>query len=133
MEIPDVYYLQNEKYIKDKAKRGIFDIVLNKCINDIHYTNKFTDKTFILFEVPNIIIGHNQYDKKSCISYLIDVFKRKNYFVDSKDGYIYIDWGNLKSKNKMNRMINSNINSQTLNLLKKKYPNASKVVFEYEN
>ena len=135
LKIPDISKLQNEKTLKEKAKKEIFNIVLNKCINDINYTNKFTDKTFILFEVPNIIIGYQHYNKRSCIDYLIDVFKNEGYFVDSKDGYVYIDWGSITNEKNTfikNDSINSKINNHTLNLLRKKYPNASKVIFEYD-
>ena len=126
IKIPDISKLHVEKKILEKAKREIFEIVLNKCVADINYTNKYTDKTFILFEVPKVIIGYSHYDKNACIEYLIDVFKSENYFAASSNGYVYIDWSKQKEINK------PSLNKHTLNLLKKKYPNASKVVVEYQ-
>lgn len=134
-KIPIISNLHNEKNIKEKARNEMFNVVLNKCIDDIVYTNKFTDKTYIIFEVPDIIIGFNnhRYDKMSCITYLIHAFTARKYVVDFIEPCnLYIDWG-TNIDYKVNPSINptTKLKTQTSELLKK-YPNTSKVLYVYD-
>lgn len=127
-KIPSIKSLQEEKYVKENSKEQIFMIVLNKCIEKIVYTNRHTDKTFVIFEVPKILIGYPSYDMKSCILYIINKLAGKGYLVEFIDPfYLYIDWGcgqNSQSvlSNKLN--IQSNIHKQ--------FPNAN-IEFVYED
>jgi hypothetical protein len=141
-KIPNISKLHAERHVKEQARNEIFTIVLNKCIEQIVETNSRTEHTFIYFEVPNIIIGFPGYDRLACIHFLIQELKKENYKVEFIEPfYLYIDWSkNTKSKTIDNLMIQNliptsnpdKLREQTRELLKK-YPNTSKIVFEYED
>lgn len=142
-QIPNIMNLHAEKSIREHARNEIFTIVLNKCIDKIIETNNLTDQTFLYFEVPNLIIGFHNYDRLACIHYLIQELSREKYKVEFIEPYyLYIDWSTGSSKSKkfdsimlQNVIPTSNplkLKEQTKELLKK-YPNASKIVFEYED
>jgi len=91
--IPTIESLHKEKSAKENSKNEIYILVLNKCIEKIIYTNKHTDKTFIIFEVPQVMIGYPTYDMKSCILYLINKLSKNGYLIEFIDPfYLYIDW-----------------------------------------
>ena len=77
IKIPSISSLHNEKSIKETSKIDIFNIVLNKCVEKIIYTNRYTDKTFVIFEVPKLLIGFPTYDYKICILYIITELSKK--------------------------------------------------------
>ena len=141
-KIPNISNLHAVRLVKEHAKNEIFTIVLNKCIEQIMETNSRTEHTFIYFEVPNIIIGFPGYDRLACVHFLIQELTKENYKVEFIEPfYLYIDWSkNTKSKTIDNLMIQNiiptsnpgKLREQTKELLKK-YPNASKIVFEYED
>lgn len=142
-QIPNITNLHAEKGMKTQAKNEIFTIVLNKCIDKIIETNHSTDQTFIYFEVPNLIIGFHSYDRIECIRYLINELSREKYKVEFVDPYyVYIDWStNVQKSKKIDSYMLQNViptsnpiqlQQQTKELLKK-YPNTSKIVFEYED
>lgn len=129
--IPSVSSLQHEKQIKDSSKNDIFNIVLNKIVQKIIYTNRHTDQTYIIYEIPQILIGYPQYDMKSCILFVMERLASKNYFIEFVNPfYLYIDWGS---------QMNSNINnvSNKPKMLPKsilqKFPNTSKIEIIYED
>jgi hypothetical protein len=137
MNIPSIDSLHKEKYVKDKSKADIFTIVLNKCIEKIVYTNRHTDKTFVIFEVPKILIGYPSYDMKMCILFLLNRLSQHGYYLSFIDPfYLYIDWGsnNKLGKDSLSTKILTsnpdNLKRQTRSLLKK-FPNTSKVQFVY--
>lgn len=139
-DIPSINFLHKEKDIKEKARLNIFNIVLNRCIEKILYANKHTDKTFIIFEVPNILIGFPSYDRISCTVFLKNQLLKSDYKVEYIDPfYLYIDWGtNTKRKNGLDKIENyiktenpQNLKNQTAKLLKK-FPDTSKIIFEYK-
>ena len=143
--IPNIGNLHFEKNVKEQARNEIFTIVLNKCIDKIVETNHLTDKTFLYFEVPNIIMGFPSYDKLTCVHYLIQKFTEEKYKVEFVDPvYLYIDWSTniYKTKTqKLDSLIMQNViptsnpnklKEQTKELLKK-YPDTTKITFEYEN
>ena len=130
IKIPDINNLHMEKQIKDNIKNEMFNIVLKKCSEDINYTNSFTDKTYIIFEVPNIIIGFHNYNPISCVNYLIYKFTKKGYLIQFMEpNKLYIDWGSTECNT--NTSDPNKLKKQTSELLKK-YPTASKVVYVYE-
>lgn len=145
LEIPNIQTLHKEKEIKENSKINVFTLVLNKCIQKIIYANKHTDQTFIIFEVPNILIGFPNYDYKSCIIFIMKELSLKQYKVDyMTPWFLRIDWGS-PIKHKKNTDIYKNLDNiqdyikvnnpnklkqQTKNLLKN-YPNTNKIVFEY--
>jgi hypothetical protein len=129
MNIPSIDNLHKEKTIKQDTKKGMFKVVLNKCVEKILYTNRHTDKTFVIFEVPKILIGYPLYDMKSCILYIINELVKHNYMVEFLEPfYLYIDWGksNVSNSNK----ITTKLQEDTKTLLKK-FPNTSKVEYVY--
>lgn len=137
-DIPSISSLHKEKHVKETSKNDIFNIVLNKIIQKIVYTNRHTDQTYVLFEIPQILIGYPQYDMKSCLLFVINRLSASNYFVEFIDPfYLYIDWG--KSINTTS-MLKSNIStkhkdklSQHTKTLLNKFPNTSQIEFVYED
>ena len=134
-EIPDINNLHQERVCKNKARNDVFELVLSKCIDKILYTNKNTDKTFIFFEVPKILIGFPFYDMKSCTMFIMNKLVNKNYKVEFMEPfYLYVDWGTyVESKTQAEfytKEAAEKIKLKTKELLKQ-YPNTSKIVFEY--
>ena len=149
MIIPTIQSLQDERYVKTQMKESIFNVVLNKCVEKILYTNRHSDQTYIIFEVPKILIGHPSYDLNSCILFLMKTLRQHNYIVDFMEPfYLYIDWGSQcisskpssdfakKIKKELNKDIDPSktekLKHQTKKLLEK-YPDASKVVYVFED
>lgn len=141
-KIPNIANLHAEKNVKEQARNEIFTIVLNKCIDQIVETNSRTEHTFIYFEVPNIIIGFPGYDRLACVHFLINELSKESYKVEFIEPfYLYIDWSGGNKPKTIDNLVIQNIiptsnperlREQTRELLKK-YPNASKIVFEYED
>lgn len=141
-KIPNIDKLHAERNVKEQARNEIFTIVLNKCIDQILETNTRTEHTFIYFEVPNIIIGFPGYDRLACIHFLINELTKENYKVEFIEPfYLYIDWSKSSKPKTIDNLVIQNIiptsnpeklRQQTKEILKK-YPNASKIVFEYED
>ena len=142
MDIPDISKLHKEKELKNIAKKNIFNIVLEKCIEKIIYTNKYLDQTFIYFEIPFIIAGCPSYDRLECIVYIMNELIKKDYRVDfiPNNNSILIDWGtNIKNSKKIDNinfnglsMNSQKLKEQTKELLKQ-YPNTSKIQFVYQD
>jgi hypothetical protein len=141
-KIPNISNLHAEKLVKEQARNEIFTIVLNKCIDQILETNARTEHTFIYFEVPNIIIGFPGYDRLACVHFLINELTKENYKVEFIEPfYLYIDWSKGSKPKTIDNLMIQNIiptsnpdklREQTKEILKK-YPNASKIVFEYDD
>lgn len=129
--IPTIHSLHLEKSTKDNLKNDIFTVVLNKCIEKIVYTNRHTDKTFVLFEVPKILIGQPSYDMNSCIIFIMNQLSKYQYIVEFIEPfYLYIDWGTKTSGSKESS--NGKLKRQTEVLLKR-FPETSKIEFVYED
>lgn len=138
--IPSIDSLHQEKSKKEQSKSDIFNIVLNKCIEKIVYTNRHTDKTFVIFEVPKILIGYPMYDMRSCLLFLIGRLSATGYLVEFIDPfYLYIDWG-CSQQTKYNQNKARLIPGQYPEKLKQRaksilqqFPDTSKVEFVYED
>jgi hypothetical protein len=140
--IPSINSLHKEKFIKETSKIDIYNIVINKCVEKIVYTNRHTDKTYIIFEIPKILIGYPNYDMKSCILFVINKLSQSGYMIEFIEPfYLYIDWGSPVNKidNNLNMKINSlktnnseKLRAQTKALLSQ-FPNTSNVEFVYED
>lgn len=138
--LPSINTLHKEKAQKELSRHELYKLVLSKCAEKITYTNRHTDKTFVIFEVPKLLIGFPNYDFKSCILYLMNRLSCHDYMVEFIDPfYLYIDWGtggekysNPKQFIKLppNIASNNNLKNQTKALLQK-FPNTSKVEFIY--
>ena len=93
-DIPSISSLHHEKHTKETSKNDIFNIVLNKIVQKIVYTNRHTEQTYVLFEIPQILIGYPQYDMKSCLLFVMNRLSSSGYFIEFIDPfYVYIDWG----------------------------------------
>lgn len=141
IKIPSISTLHQEKSVKETSKIDIFNIVLNKCVEKIIFTNRNTDKTFIIFEIPKILIGYPNYDMKNCILFIISQLSGRGYLVEFMEPfYLYIDWGskpnNTMSKIKTNVNVNvsnkDKLRMQTKALLTQ-FPDTSKIEFVYED
>lgn len=145
MDIPSLKSLQNIKKNKEESKAVIYDIVLGKCVEKILETTKQTDNSFILFELPKVIIGHPNYDINECAKYLEKKLINKGYKINHIDSrFLYIDWssdstyGHNTSSSSVDQKLKNNLQikspeklrEKTKDLLKK-YPDTSKVVFVY--
>lgn len=144
-DIPSIISLHKEKSTKESSKNDIFNIVLNKIVQKIVYTNRHTDQTYVIFEIPQILIGYPQYDMKSCILFVMNRLSSNGYMVEFvQPFYLYIDWGSTSLQNSQNivkqQMLNMNVSSkhkdklrsQTKDLINK-FPNTSKIEFVYED
>lgn len=133
--IPTIDSLHKEKSSKEKSKYDILNIVLNKCIEKIIYTNRHTNKTYVIFEVPQILIGHPMYEMNSCIIFLMQQFIKKGYIVEFIEPfYLYIDLGNRtdnRGSSTSNHITHQNtLRHQTQQLLKQ-FPNRQiEIIFE---
>lgn len=129
--IPSILSLHEEKYTKEKSKKDMYNIVLNKCVEKILQTNRQTDKTFVIFEVPSILIGYPFYDMQSCTLFLIEQLKCHKYIVEFIEPcFLYIDWGS-PSKDSSNIRIKSNKLQEQTRMLLRKFPDTSKVEYVY--
>lgn len=96
-KIPNITTLQYEKKERSSHINNMYKIVLNKCVEKIIYTNKHTDKSFTIFEVPKMLIGQPSYNVQNCIHYIISELHKNGYLISYSDpGFIYIDWGTNK-------------------------------------
>lgn len=152
-DIPSIKSLKTIKNLKQENKAAIYDIVLGRCSEKIIETNKQTDKSFLYFELPKVIIGYPNYNITDCGEYMAKRLKEKGYHTKliSKE-ILYIDWGNSVENSKKThvkqlggQIISSNlsestfkgkdkINESTIKETKdllKKYPDTSQVVFVY--
>lgn len=153
-DIPSIKSLKTIKNLKQENKAAIYDIVLGRCSEKIIDTNKQTDVSHLLFELPKVIIGYPNYNVSDCGEYMAKRLKEKGYSTKliSKE-FLYIDWSNSVGNSKKNvynqnghyghtssnlseitfkgkeKIPNSTI-KETKDLLKK-YPDTSQVVFIY--
>jgi len=144
-QIPSIHSLHQEKSNQENSKNDIYNIVLSKCIDKIKSTNKHTDQTYIVFDVPNILIGYPSYNFKSCILFLMTQLSRHGYIIEFMEPcFLYIDWGqknnlvynhthNLNHNSGSSSSSNSTkLKSQTKTLLEK-FPNTSKIEYIFED
>lgn len=147
-DIPSIKTLKTIKDLKQENKAAIYDIVLGRCSEKIIDTNKQTDNTHLVFELPKVIIGYPNYNQQDCGEYIAKKLIEKGY--SSKllnSNFLYIDWSDSVKDSKHGHKISSNLGSgskfdtknitestikETKNLLKK-YPDTSEVVFIYKD
>lgn len=123
MSVPNISDLHRERGSKERKRNGDFGIILQQCIDNIVYTNKYTDNTFIFFTVPEILISAPFYSLKDCIVYIMKKLQKSGYRVHFiEPNHIYVDWGS-------DRSLRGKIKSQTEQILKQ-FPSASEIIFE---
>ncbi len=122
MEIPDATSLRQSNNTTHNNNK-IYNVVLDRCVQQIIHTNKTSDKTYTIFTVPTFLLGVVLYNMSTCMLYIIEELSRKNYIVKMiEPNYIHIDWG---------KRINFNKNSDYIKKLLQKNPDA-KIEFVYE-
>lgn len=139
--IPSIHVLHQERFVKENSRMDIFNIVLNKIVNKIVYTNRHTDKTYIIYEVPKILIGYPQYDMKSCLLFIINKLSANGYIVEFIEPfYLYIDWGSNNTAAHNKKVVIPSITTKNPDRLRaqtkallSQFPNASEVEFVYED
>jgi hypothetical protein len=133
-QIPSISSLHQEKSDQVNTKNDMYNIVLNKCIDKIKMTNKQTEQTYIIFDVPTILIGYPSYNLKSCILFLMNQLNKHGYIIEFLEPcFLYIDWGTHKNlMSSSSSSSNDKLKSQTKTLLEK-FPNASKIEYFLED
>ena len=139
-KIPSISFLHQEKSIKENSKNDIFNIVLSKIIQKITYANRHTEQTYIISEIPKILIGYPQYDMKSCILFIMNQLSNNGYIVEFVEPfYLYIDWGSVSSSSSKQVLYTAppvkykeKLRAQTKALLSQ-FPNTSQIEFVYED
>ena len=146
-EIPSIEKLQMERFKKDIYKKEMFKIVLDRCIEKIIYTNRFTQKTYVNFEVPKVLIGKPNYDLNSCVIYMRSELHKKQYMTEFiEPNILYVDWCTndsiifQKGSSKKNKVVHGlgsiklenkeKVAKQTMQLIEQ-FPNVKEFVFEY--
>jgi uncharacterized membrane protein len=132
--LPSISNLQKEQFKKTIVQQEIYKIVLKMCSDKIIYTNKNSNQTCVIFEVPQMIIGHPEYNFTECVKYILSELIKEHYLVDFvHPKHLYIDWGSSINENKKstypNWVINKSKLKQETTKLLKKYPNAKKIEF----
>ena len=75
MSIPSIKTLNKQRHITKLHEESIFDVILKKCVNEINTTHRHTKKTWVLFNVPRIVLEEIDYSADECVYYLINKFK----------------------------------------------------------
>lgn len=128
--IPSLKSLHNERKTKKNAKDGVYKIILKKCVDKIVEANRFSDKTYIFFTVPELLLGYSDYNSEECVLYIIQKLKKNNYMVELFDNNcLYIDWGGSGLSSKV---INKDKLKKQTDILLKKHPNAKKIEYVYK-
>lgn len=123
MIIPDASSLRRTEIVKKESNNKIYEVVLERCVDQIVHTSETTDKTYTLFSVPLFLIGVPLYNKTSCVMFLMSELSKKNYiakFIEPM--YLHIDWGK--------RVFFDN-NSKYIKKILEKHPDA-KIEFVYQ-
>ena len=140
--IPSITDLYQIRDTREKSKYEMFNIVLNKIIQNIKFTNSNTEKTFVIFEIPRVLIGYPMYNIKACIFFIMDKLTNNGYIIDFIEPYyLYIDWGTSnKQQQKSTKVLASynilekhkdKLKNQTKAFLSQ-FPNTSEIEFIYE-
>lgn len=126
--VPKIASLQSVKNERMNSMHTIYKSVLSRCIEKILYTNKNTNMSFLLFEVPEILIGHPRYNIKECVHYIMCELQRNDYllhYIDPK--YIYIDWGTAGGNEK------GNLQQYTSSELRRLFPHVKNIQYVFKD
>ncbi len=128
LQLPNVNTLHQEKNKKEDIRSQMFKSVLKLCIEKITSTNTHTDNTFIIFELPRVLIGYPAYDIQLCCNYIIRKLQSHGYSVQQiNSNNLYIDWSKPAKNN------SDNIPLSILQKLPKKFQkNNIEIVYEDE-
>lgn len=117
MKIPSASSLSCKKPIV--INNDVYKNVLKKCIESIVKINKTSEKTYLVYKIPEIIIGSTNYNVSNCIIYIKEKLTSHGYIVEYiGENYIYIDWGgeeasqltsnNKQVKKEINKILKDN-------------------------
>lgn len=96
-------------HLREDRKKKIFiqyDKILNMCLNKINLANNL-DKTEVVYDVPDALFGHFNYNTAECVDYLHK--KITDLYFDAmiiSDKSIYISWKNLEENRKKSKITN---------------------------
>lgn len=97
---------------KQKNKTKTYDVILNKCHNQIRNMAK-RDQTFCYYVVPLYVLGLPLYDINACILYLLLNLKKKGFYVQMADAQtLFISWKHIHEKSSQRRNITTQQKSQ---------------------
>jgi len=117
----DIKILRDSQAEIYRQRKIYYKLVLEKCNSEIKHAND-NSKTYVVFKIPEFLVGVINYNAELCTMYIIKKLTSKGYRVDKVPGrHIYIDWGNNARDSKLTLKKKE---------LKSKFPDA-KVVFEY--
>lgn len=93
INIPTVDKLQKVKDRQTIKKQEIYTNILKKCIDEIIKKNKTTTHTYLIFDVPLILV-ETYYSCEECILFIIHKLKKRGYkIIYTHPNKLYIDWG----------------------------------------
>jgi len=98
--------------LREERKKKIYiqyEKIYKMCLNKINTANNM-NKLDLVYEIPESIFGHYDYNKMTCLEYI--EYKLKKLFIDTcivTDNSIYISWLNLEKN------MNSNKNEKNTN------------------
>nr|WRJ69902.1 hypothetical protein TetV2_00457 [Oceanusvirus sp.] len=89
---PNARQLQAEAKIRRKAKKRIFETILEKIYQRIELKASL-DWTRLVYEVPPFVVGVPPYDVVECGEYLRRALKKDGYIVEIYGGTVlYVSW-----------------------------------------
>jgi hypothetical protein len=92
--------------LREERKNKIliqYEKIFKMCLNKINLANDM-NKTEIVYDVPDGIFGHNDYNPVDCLLYVEE--KLKNMFFDTlilNNKTIFISWANLGENREKNK------------------------------
>jgi len=79
----NIFELQNSINQKENLRISVFQKILEKCHQKIK-TAAVNEQYFVLFDVPQYIVGLPLYNLNKCIEYLINQLKENGFTVEHK-------------------------------------------------
>lgn len=88
---------------EDRKKKILvhYEKIFNTCLNKIDTANNF-NKTEIIYEIPEAIYGHSDYNMGDCIAYVNEKLEELNLDTLIFGQTIYVSWLNLAENIKKN-------------------------------
>lgn len=123
-KIPKISSLQGVQNERVESLNNIYKTVLNRAVEKILEASKHTDKSFVIFKVPQLMIGHLNYSIRECVYYITTQLTKSGYLVNYIEPcFMYIDWGTEKTSLK--------IEAKKTQIMKH-FPNATNIEYVYK-
>lgn len=122
LNIPDIKKLHVDNFLKEKQDEKHYKIVLNNCIEKLNQIHNSLKQTYLVFNVPNILLNFTNYKKDVCLLYLYTNFKKKKYNVEILNtDQLCIDWSKRSVKKDRSKKYDKKDQEQ---FLKEMFPKA---------